>query len=105
VHVGRSYPHDTHQRTPADRGARSSQARRHRSCARDAPDLRPFAAQAGPEELRELLGAFDFTVTYTQEPRALRLDAILSPHFLRNAEKQQHPSITVGDIFHSGGRI
>ncbi|HEY5294606.1 MAG TPA: hypothetical protein VIJ70_03925 [Gaiellaceae bacterium] len=75
----------------------------HIEAALDAlPDLRPLAAQAGPDELRELLDAFDVTVTYKQEPRALRLDAMLSPNFLRYAAKEP---TAVGDIFHSGGRI
>lgn len=65
------------------------------------PDLRGILARATPEDLRALLGALDFKVTY-------ELAATLTPELVLNAEQlcqQSLSRVPVGDIFHSGGRI
>jgi site-specific DNA recombinase len=69
------------------------------------PDLRPLMQKATPEDLRELLSAFDFGVIYDKELRVLRLSAVLTDNLVQQVEKQHHQRKPVGDIFHSGGRI
>lgn len=61
------------------------------------PDLTSVMQQGTPDELRELFAAFDLTATYDQRGRSLQLTATLSPALI-------DPE-SVGDIFHSGGRI
>ena len=55
------------------------------------PDLRPILADSEPEELADLLDAFDVEVTYDKENRVLRLAATITAELVSPQETLQPP--------------
>jgi hypothetical protein len=51
------------------------------------PDLRPSLKPAGPQELADLLEAFDVTAVYDKAGRTLELGATVMPELVPDSEK------------------
>jgi len=55
------------------------------------PDLRPTLKTAGPDELAEILEAFDITATYDKDKQALALAATINPEFTAALDENRPP--------------
>jgi site-specific DNA recombinase len=69
------------------------------------PDLRPSLETASPEQLAEVLDAFDITATYDKAKCGLKVSATVPPATIASLNKNRPPTEAVGEIFHSGGGI
>jgi hypothetical protein len=61
------------------------------------PDLRPTLETAAPEELTEILAAFDITVTYSKPEQTLQLAATLDPERLATPKTGRPPQGRSGE--------
>jgi site-specific DNA recombinase len=69
------------------------------------PDLRAALNKATPEEIAEILEAFDITATYDKAGNGFLFSAVLTSKTSTSLNNTDRPQGAVGEIFHSGGGI